>query len=175
MWTISSMLNRSSIFTFYVFIFEQDSVVPHIGPSCFHLMGIFNSRRKLRLLRVLDIDIDKVHKKFSFVKSSYKIGWCQQRSGHKGCSICQILIDTICYQYRYLARFPYRYWYFSKSSRWYIVTIRDRPTAIKCLIMRWNKTPAIPLSLIWWIWCGVVCSSWHLPLAQVEADDKTMI
>ena len=40
------------------------------------------------------------------------------RSTLVGCSICQILIDTICYRYRYFAKFPYRYRYryFSKTS-----------------------------------------------------------
>ena len=33
------------------------------------------------------------------------------RSTLVGCSICQILIDTICYPYRYFAKFPYRYRY----------------------------------------------------------------
>ena len=70
------MLNRSSIFTFYVFIFEQDSVVPHIGPSCFHLMGIFNSRRKLRLLRVLDtrLQLTKGTKNTALSKALIKSG-----------------------------------------------------------------------------------------------------
>merc|ERR1712016_436361 len=31
-----------------------------------------------------------------------------------GCSICQILIDTIFYRYRYFAKFPYRYRYFQE-------------------------------------------------------------
>ena len=37
--------------------------------------------------------------------------WMHSRAG---CSICQILIDTIFYRYRYFAKFPYRYRYFQE-------------------------------------------------------------
>ena len=37
----------------------------------------------------------------------------------QGCSICQILIDSLFYRYRYFPKSPYRYRYFTKSPYWY--------------------------------------------------------
>ena len=38
------------------------------------------------------------------------------RGGGGVCSICQILIDSIFYRYRYFPKSPYRYRYFPKTS-----------------------------------------------------------